>query len=162
MFSTALLTPRPSHFFLSSSRSSTASCSPVDAPEGTAARPSVPSSRITSTSTVGLPRESRIWRPRTNSMQRPMLASSSYRTKWRERSRNVGGQSMRAGTRVNSQENDRLCDLLYEFGPPRYDVSNMPRTPPEAIGRLVAAPELRELARTLEDARAVTASGLWG
>src|SRR4051794_8966055 len=38
---------------------------PVLAPEGTAARPSVPSARITSTSTVGLPRLSRISRPRT-------------------------------------------------------------------------------------------------
>src|SRR3954466_11682098 len=38
---------------------------PVLAPEGTAARPSVPSARMTSTSTVGLPRLSRISRPRT-------------------------------------------------------------------------------------------------
>src|SRR5262245_41120089 len=38
---------------------------PVLAPEGTAARPKVPSARITSTSTVGLPRLSRISRPRT-------------------------------------------------------------------------------------------------
>ena len=30
---------------------------PVEAPEGTAARPHVPSARTTSTSTVGLPRE---------------------------------------------------------------------------------------------------------
>ena len=44
------------------SRSSTASCTPVDAPEGTAARPTAPDSSSTSTSTVGLPRESRIWR----------------------------------------------------------------------------------------------------
>ena len=35
---------------------------PVEAPEGTAARPITPHSRITSTSTVGLPRESRISR----------------------------------------------------------------------------------------------------
>ena len=35
---------------------------PVEAPEGTAARPSEPSSSRTSTSTVGLPRESRISR----------------------------------------------------------------------------------------------------
>ena len=47
---------------LSPSRSSTASCSPVDAPDGTAARANVPSSSATSTSTVGLPRESRISR----------------------------------------------------------------------------------------------------
>ena len=44
------------------SRSSVASNSPVEAPEGTAARPSAPESSATSTSTVGLPRESRIWR----------------------------------------------------------------------------------------------------
>ncbi len=37
---------------------------PVLAPEGTAARPRVPSARMTSTSTVGLPRLSRISRPR--------------------------------------------------------------------------------------------------
>ena len=36
---------------------------PVDAPEGTAARPKLPSSSSTSTSTVGLPRLSRISRP---------------------------------------------------------------------------------------------------
>src|SRR5262245_3258790 len=39
-----------------------ASCSPVDAPDGTAARPSAPEARRTSTSTVGLPRESMISR----------------------------------------------------------------------------------------------------
>ena len=49
-------TPRPP------SRSSTASWTPVDAPDGTAARPSAPDSSRTSTSTVGLPRESKIWR----------------------------------------------------------------------------------------------------
>jgi transcription-repair coupling factor (superfamily II helicase) len=38
----------------------------------------------------------------------------------------------------------------------------MKPTLPEAIGRLVAAPELRNLARTLQKTRAVTASGLWG
>ena len=41
---------------------------PVDAPLGTAARPTAPESRSTSTSTVGLPRESRISRPTTSSM----------------------------------------------------------------------------------------------
>src|SRR3990172_5656320 len=40
----------------------TASCAPVDAPDGTAARPKAPDSSVTSTSTVGLPRLSRIWR----------------------------------------------------------------------------------------------------
>jgi hypothetical protein len=47
---------------LSPSRSSTASCAPVLAPLGTAARPTMPLSRITSASTVGLPRLSRISR----------------------------------------------------------------------------------------------------
>ncbi|OQB90499.1 MAG: hypothetical protein BWX84_01870 [Verrucomicrobia bacterium ADurb.Bin118] len=59
---TALLTPLPRYRFLLPSRSSTASCSPVLAPEGTAARPIVPQHKMTSTSTVGLPRESRISR----------------------------------------------------------------------------------------------------
>src|SRR5262245_48342769 len=35
-------------------------------------------------------------------------------------------------------------------------------TIPDAIGRLVAAPELRSLARTLDQSRGITASGLWG
>ena len=39
-----------------------ASREPVDAPDGEAARPTEPHSRITSASTVGLPRESIIWR----------------------------------------------------------------------------------------------------
>src|SRR3954463_5017579 len=58
---TALETPLP---FQRSppSRSSTASNSPVDAPDGTAARPLALERRTTSTSTVGFPRESRIWR----------------------------------------------------------------------------------------------------
>ena len=57
---TAFKTPLPINTFLSPSRSSTASCAPVLAPLGTAARPIAPSSVITSTSTVGLPRESKI------------------------------------------------------------------------------------------------------
>ena len=60
-FSTALLTPLPSHC-VPPSRSSVASNSPVDAPEGTAARPQAPDFTLSSTSTVGLPRLSRIWR----------------------------------------------------------------------------------------------------
>ncbi len=47
----------------SPSLSSTASFSPVEAPNGTAAIPCVPSANVTSTSIVGLPRESRISRP---------------------------------------------------------------------------------------------------
>ncbi len=44
------------------SRSSVASNSPVEAPEGTAARPVDPERSAMSTSTVGLPRLSRICR----------------------------------------------------------------------------------------------------
>jgi hypothetical protein len=40
----AWVTPLPSQRVLSPSRFSTASCAPVDAPEGTAARPKLPSS----------------------------------------------------------------------------------------------------------------------
>src|SRR5215469_3608701 len=62
---TALSTPLPRYLDLSPSRSSRASCSPVEAPEGTAARTKPPDSRMTSASTVGLPRESMTWRART-------------------------------------------------------------------------------------------------
>src|SRR5216684_7246983 len=65
MLPAALRVPLPRYRLGSLSRNSTASCSPVDAPEGTAARPIVPSARRTSDSTVGLPRESRISRPMT-------------------------------------------------------------------------------------------------
>ena len=50
------------------SRSSTASYSPVEAPDGTMARPRAPVTSTTSTSTVGLPRESRTSRPTTCSI----------------------------------------------------------------------------------------------
>src|SRR4051812_19457361 len=66
--STAFLTPLPPYRAASPSRSSTASYAPVLAPLGTAARAKVPSSRTTSTSMVGLPRESRISRAPTASM----------------------------------------------------------------------------------------------
>ena len=56
-FETALPTALPP-YSSPPSRSSTASYSPVDAPDGTAARPRAPESSTTSTSTVGLPRES--------------------------------------------------------------------------------------------------------
>ena len=51
--------PLPPKRPLSPSRSSTASWAPVEAPDGTAARPTEPSARTTSTSMVGLPRELR-------------------------------------------------------------------------------------------------------
>src|SRR5699024_10226472 len=50
------------------SRSSSASNSPVEAPDGAAPRPTVPSASTTSASTVGFPRESRISRPETFSI----------------------------------------------------------------------------------------------
>ena len=56
---TARLTPLPP-YSEPPSLSSTASKAPVEAPLGTPARPTVPSSSATSTSRVGLPRESRI------------------------------------------------------------------------------------------------------
>src|SRR4051812_11664031 len=64
-FATALRTPLPPYRAASASRSSSASRSPVEAPDGTAARPNAPPSSVTSASTVGLPRESRISRAAT-------------------------------------------------------------------------------------------------
>src|SRR5829696_3438543 len=64
---TARATPLPPHG-APPSRSSTASCSPVEAPLGTIARPVAPLSSSTSTSTVGLPRESRTCRPTTSTI----------------------------------------------------------------------------------------------
>ena len=63
---TAFKTPLPPNRLLSPSRNSIASNSPVEAPEGTAARPKAPEVKRTSTSTVGLPRESIISRPLTD------------------------------------------------------------------------------------------------
>src|SRR3954454_16783166 len=60
---TAAETPLPSHA-LPPSRSSTASCTPVDAPDGTIAVTRAPAT--TSSSTVALPRESRTRRARTS------------------------------------------------------------------------------------------------
>src|SRR5688500_10450755 len=53
----------------SPSRSSAASNCPVDAPDGTMARPVAPDARNTSTSTVGFPRESKTSRAATCSME---------------------------------------------------------------------------------------------
>ena len=57
-FSTALSTPLPPYLFLSPSRSSCASCIPVDAPDGDIATPLPPASVVTTHATVGLPLES--------------------------------------------------------------------------------------------------------
>ena len=65
-FTLATAWPTPLPFqALPPSRSSTASNSPVDAPEGTPARPVAPEPSVTSASTVGLPRLSTIWRAET-------------------------------------------------------------------------------------------------
>src|ERR1700688_3861459 len=66
--SIAFRTPFPRYLSFSPSRSSQASCSPVLAPLGTIARPTAPPANSTSTSTVGLPRESRTCRARTSEM----------------------------------------------------------------------------------------------
>src|SRR5262245_27019400 len=65
---TAFSTPLPAYRFLSPSRSSSASRSPVDAPDGTAAVPLAPPERTTVASTVEKPRASRISRARTVSI----------------------------------------------------------------------------------------------
>src|SRR5258706_4458779 len=67
-WSTAFCTPLPKKRCGSPSRSWIASGDPVDAPDGTAARPMAPDSTSTSASTVGLPRESRISRATTSTM----------------------------------------------------------------------------------------------
>src|SRR5262245_17533207 len=67
-FATASRTPLPP-YRLPPSRSSSASRLPVEAPEGTAARPPVPPSSTQSTSRVGFPRESRISRATISSIQ---------------------------------------------------------------------------------------------
>ncbi len=59
-FLTAFSTPLPPYRDLSPSRNSIASYFPVEAPDGTAARPNAPFDKVRSTSTVGFPRESRI------------------------------------------------------------------------------------------------------
>ena len=79
---TARLTPLPP-YSAPPSRSSTASKAPVEAPLGTPARPTVPSSKATSTSRVGLPRESRICLAWIASMEAtagslPLLVSRSW------------------------------------------------------------------------------------
>src|SRR5437660_9527902 len=55
-----------------------ASCAPVLAPLGTAARPTAPSHSFTSTSIVGLPRLSRISRARIDSIDIPFVLGAWY------------------------------------------------------------------------------------
>src|SRR3954464_10540418 len=86
--STALVTPLPP-YRSPPSRSSTASKAPVDAPLGTAARAIVPSSRATSTSTVGFPRESRISRAPTASMLGTGAAYPAPEPSWSSAARSL-------------------------------------------------------------------------
>ena len=75
-FATACSTPLPAHA-KPPSRNSTASWRPVLAPEGTAARPMNPPAVWQSTSTVGLPRESKIIRAWTRVMRVPIECPTS-------------------------------------------------------------------------------------
>src|SRR2546430_16677597 len=106
---TALSTPLPRYFDLSPSRSSRASCSPVEAPEGTAARPSAPPSRTTSASTVGLPRESMIWRAWTLTVFVDMTACSP-RT-----SESIILQKNAAESQENGEKNPFVRNLEGQF-----------------------------------------------
>ena len=65
---TAFNVPVPKKRLLSPSRSSKASRSPVEAPDGTIARPQAPDSVVTSHSTVGFPRESKTSRACTSAI----------------------------------------------------------------------------------------------
>src|SRR5947208_11089899 len=102
---TALSTPLPPYRALSPSRSSTASNAPVEAPLGTAAWASVPSSSATSTSTVGLPRESRISRAPTASMLATvrLLMQNGYTERPQPIGRDPSRVPRQAGQRVDQQ-----------------------------------------------------------
>src|ERR1700722_11637687 len=68
---------------------------PLDAPEGETARPIAPDSRCTSASTVGLPRESRIWRPRTTSIALIAFLLRIYATNVTRRPLHQGADRLR-------------------------------------------------------------------
>ena len=82
---------------------------PVDAPEGTAARPCAPDSSHTSTSTVGLPRESRIWRACTRA-DRAHSAAAARRSA-------ISGSTRSVARQLDDREQqlaDRLVQLRRE------------------------------------------------
>src|SRR5439155_13201834 len=115
--STARSTPLPRKRAASPSRSSRASREPVEAPDGTAARPKVPSSRWTSTSTVGLPRESRISRAFTSLMYAIRPASGEKSTPRRQqrsqrlrRARLGVAPHQRLGARGPEQDPGSVCE----------------------------------------------------
>src|SRR6266576_2958907 len=82
---TARFTPLPPNRLLVPSRNSHASCSPVLAPLGIDALPSAPLSTRTSTSMVGLPRESKISRAWIRLMLVLAIFSARTRTAFRRR-----------------------------------------------------------------------------
>src|SRR5689334_12900744 len=100
-FFTASSTPLPPNRLGSPSRSSTASCSPVEAPLGTAARPAAPLDRVTSASMVGLPRLSRISRACTEMIVLMMARTLA-----------VGGVRVNARFEPNHRGADAVAQLL--------------------------------------------------
>src|SRR5437868_1439561 len=106
-FFTASSTPFPPKRFWSPPRSSTASCSPVEAPLGTAARPAAPLDSVTSASMVGLPRLSRISRACTEMivlmMARTLVPFQPERNHRRAGMHVVGTALAVRGVRVNAR-----------------------------------------------------------
>src|SRR5438128_11490785 len=100
-FFTASSTPFPPKRFGSPSRSSTASCSPVEAPLGTAARPAAPLDNVTSASMVGLPRLSRISRACTEMIVLMMARTLA-----------VGGVRVNAGFEPDHRRAHAVAQLL--------------------------------------------------
>src|SRR6266446_7205199 len=97
---TALRTPLPPYRFASPSRSSSASCFPVDAPEGTIAV-ALPDSVYAVTDTVGLPRESstscalrRTSRITSGKCKRSLSGGRLCRRPRRERQPRMGAESV--------------------------------------------------------------------
>src|SRR5256714_120976 len=112
---TALSTPFPRYFDLSPSRNSRASCSPVEAPEGTAARPSAPPARRTSASTVGLPRESMTWRAWTLAILVDMLVWSP-----RTRCESMILQKIARESQRHGEMNEDLKSMVEQFALSRF------------------------------------------
>ncbi len=113
-----------------------ASWSPVLAPLGTAAVPVVPSERVTSTSTVGLPRESRIWRPRISTIV--LMAGGPFR--W-----TVGWFSLVICFEMRRTRHFRVYPPAVERGPFALEASKAaffepPRTPRAARNSAVVEP----------------------
>ena len=79
--SAAARTPRPPYRPGSPSRRSTASPLPVEAPDGTPARPLVPSEKVTATCSVGRPRESRISSADTSRTRTPVMPTAKHADK---------------------------------------------------------------------------------